>query len=124
MSAQSGLRCPYCDHPFDLSWRRYLLATRRRHLCSACGEKFKIKLNFAFNLVTFVVGVAAPVPAAILIAYGAPDFPDLALFKLWLIIDSTSLRFALALWFVGCLMSFWWLDKYFQRKYGALHKIT
>ena len=53
-----GLTCPYCEHRFPLTWKRYVLAPTGVHLCPACGKRGKLRLTAAYLLALVVTDIA------------------------------------------------------------------
>jgi len=62
------MTCPYCNHTFPLTWRRYFKENGRRHVCPRCFKTSRTE----FRLLTFVI---------VLIVYSTCTLPGVILLK-------------------------------------------
>src|SRR5450631_3913040 len=69
------MRCPYCNHEFQMTWRRYFKSPMGRHICPSCQQKSYFPLTMTSWLrVSVFVGIGA-VPFCLLIHhFFAGDF--------------------------------------------------
>src|SRR5437879_2015221 len=63
------MRCPYCEHVFPLTWKRYFKATSGRHVCPNCSKHLRIEFSFFYSAILFVVLGVCAAPGAIILSY-------------------------------------------------------
>ncbi len=96
-------RCPYCQSPFELTWRRFLLSGLRRYRCPDCGKRMKLRCRWrdqwrqqVLMLLGTVTGVIA-LPYAFAIWFGL-KWAVLGLVGAWMLIPSAMNKYAYAHW--------------------------
>ena len=64
--------CPFCQHSFSLTWRRYWSAPLAKHACPRCGRKSKLSTGLIYWGVYVPLLIAAPFAIIFiaLLAYG------------------------------------------------------
>ncbi len=51
------MKCPYCEHDFPLTWKRYLTSPFGSHRCPQCSRKSRLRWTWRYILVTCACGL-------------------------------------------------------------------
>src|SRR5262249_32449164 len=98
------MNCPYCNHEFPMTWKRYFYAPMGRHVCPECQRKSRFAVTPGAALRTaMMVGIGAIPLALICMIFVGP-------------------RAALVGAGVGGLLTGIPLDKFYEGKYRKLEK--
>ena len=60
------LRCPYCEHDFRLTWKRYWKSPFGTHTCPECGGKSKLSTGPGYWLVYLPALAISPLAVVVL----------------------------------------------------------
>ncbi|MCK5883288.1 MAG: hypothetical protein KAG61_06335 [Bacteriovoracaceae bacterium] len=63
------MKCPYCEHEFKLTWKRYLKAPFGKHTCPNCNKKSK--LNYTSKYFAAIVVFFLPFLIAIIFLHSS-----------------------------------------------------
>ena len=104
------MRCPYCQHEFALTWKRYWSAWTWKHTCPQCRRKSQLDfpaLYFAFFIASFIVGITLARVLSVTIFPGQYSSVE-------------AHRFRLAFYVFFVLLVFIPIDKWFNAKVRRL----
>ena len=51
------MKCPYCHHKFDLTWKEYFREIWGRHDCVACKRRFKLSFSWLYLAITVLMAL-------------------------------------------------------------------
>jgi hypothetical protein len=104
------MKCPYCDHVFPLTWRRYFASPLGGHRCPQCQQQARLSHTSAYYtalLTTVIVFAVAFISPAIYF-------------------ETSPLVFYIqgyhVIWVLGALILFVLLDKNFDEQLRPLEK--
>jgi hypothetical protein len=101
-AAQPTMKCPYCNHEFPLTWKRYWLSPAGRHVCPGCHQpsRFRITaMSWLRNLIAIGIG---GIPAGLILHF-------------WL-----GGRWWFAGWILGGLLTGVPIDKFMDERFRKL----
>src|SRR5688572_19043673 len=105
------MTCPYCNHSFPLTWRRYAKSPLGKHTCPACSRKSKFTLTsfyLTFLMVSWIVFFVLAVVVTLLV------FP-----MTWQ--QLVGIPYFVVLYLVGCIVIIP-LDRIFDEWFRKLEK--
>ncbi len=106
------MTCPYCNHSFPLTWRRYFSSPFGRHVCPQCGRKSKFRLTVSY---VAVISVAWIVFYGLALALTVLVFP-----KTWR--EILGIPYFAVIFLIGCMVVLPF-DKLLDGKFRRLEKL-
>ena len=108
------MKCPYCEHIFPLTWRRYFSSPLGVHRCPKCEQKSRLKHTVAYYaamIITAVVLVSGVLIPVVYLKY--PVLPFYEGKHNWLVVYLVGIILVILVI----------LDKYFDNRFRMLVKL-
>ena len=51
------MKCPYCHHKFDLTWKEYFCEIWGHHNCVACKRRFKLSFSWSYLAIAVLMAL-------------------------------------------------------------------
>ena len=100
------MQCPYCNHTFPLTWRRYFTEPTAAHKCPACNKQSRLPRTTSYLILLVVGQCILGIPCGLLF------------WHLW------GIFWIAPGWAVGALLGGLPFDKYvLDEKYRKLEKV-